>query len=113
MGSLLGHTDGLRGRSPAATYEQVPGAEAVLQDLQVSVQLVLQQTPSTQKPLAQSLSQPQAIPFVFWVPPSCAQLPPPAPASGLPVLAVCEWQDAAPVASNASSRAHRPVTRRA
>jgi hypothetical protein len=42
-GSLFGQTEGERGRSPAATTEQVPGAEVVLQDLHVSVQAVLQQ----------------------------------------------------------------------
>jgi hypothetical protein len=34
-----------------------------LHDLQVSVQALLQQTPSTQNPLVQSPSQPQAAPF--------------------------------------------------
>jgi hypothetical protein len=36
----------------------------VLHDLHVSVQALLQQTPSTQNPLAQSPSHPQAVPLV-------------------------------------------------
>ncbi len=71
--SLFGQTEGERGGSPAATNEQVPGAERVLHDLQVSVQAVVQQTLSTQKPLAQSLSQPQGAPGVFLVPASWLQ----------------------------------------
>jgi hypothetical protein len=85
VGSLFGQTDGERGRSPAATNEQVPGADLVLQDLQVSVQAVLQQTPSTQWPLPQSLSQPQISPLVFCVPASCVHAPPSAPPSCLVV----------------------------
>jgi hypothetical protein len=76
VGSLFVQTDGERGRSPAATYEQVPGADVVLQDLQVSVQALVQQRPSTQKPLAQSLPQLQALPFVFGVLPAGEQFPP-------------------------------------
>ncbi len=74
MGALFGQVACERGRSPVATNEQVPGADTVLQDLQVSVQAELQQTPSTQKPLAQSLSQPHTVPFVFAAPLFCAQL---------------------------------------
>jgi hypothetical protein len=55
----------VRGAAPAATNEQTPGAEGVLHDLQASVQAPLQQTPSTQKLLAQSALQPQAEPFVL------------------------------------------------
>jgi len=62
---------GARGGSPAATNVQVPGAEMVLQDLQVSLQALLQQTPSTQNPVSQSLSHPQAVPLVFLVAASC------------------------------------------
>jgi hypothetical protein len=79
VGSLFVQTDGVRGMSPAATNEQVPGADVVLQDLQVSVQAVLQQRPSTQKPLPQSLAQLQATPFVFGVAPAGEQLPLPLP----------------------------------
>ena len=39
-----------RPAAPFATKEQVPGAFGLLQVLQVSVQALLQQTPSTQKP---------------------------------------------------------------
>ena len=82
--SVFGQTEGDRGGSPAATNVQVPGAEIVLQALHVSLQAVLQQTPSAQKPLAQSPSQPQAAPFVFLVPASCVHATASAPASCLP-----------------------------
>ncbi len=71
--SLFGHVADERGDWPAGTKLQVPGAEVVLQDLQVSVQALLQQTPSTQNPLAQSALQPQAVPFVLWAPASWEQ----------------------------------------
>lgn len=71
--SLFGHVDAVRGGSPAAMKLQVPGAAMVLQDLQVSVQALLQQTLSTQNPLPQSASQPQGVPLVFFVPASCEQ----------------------------------------
>ena len=53
----------LRGDPPAGTNAQIPGAPVVLQDLQVSVQALLQQTPSTQNPLAQSPLHPQEAPL--------------------------------------------------
>ena len=65
-----GQTLATLGATPAATKEQTPGAEGVLQDLQLSVQALLQQTPSTQKPLVQSALQPQAVPSVARAPPS-------------------------------------------
>src|SRR4051812_13678979 len=46
--------------APLATNEQTPGALWSLQVLQVSEQALLQQTPSTQKPLWQSPPHPQA-----------------------------------------------------
>jgi hypothetical protein len=52
VAALAGHSLAVRGVPPAATNEQTPGAAAVLQDLQVSVQAPSQQTPSTQNPLA-------------------------------------------------------------
>jgi len=79
--SLLGHTPADRGGSPAATKLQMPGAEIVLQDLHVSVQALLQQTPSTQNPLSQSPAQPQAVPLVFLVAASCVQATASAPPS--------------------------------
>src|SRR5207342_2299672 len=60
-----------RGAPPAGTNVQVPGALCVLQDWHLSVQAVVQQTPSTQKPLWQSLAQPQLSPG-FFVPPASA-----------------------------------------
>ena len=74
------------GATPAATKEQTPGAEGVLHDLQVSVQALLQQTPSTQKALVQSVSQPQAAPLVLRAPPSPQDLPS-GPAVHLPLPA--------------------------
>jgi len=50
---------------------QLPGELCVLQDMHLSVQAVLQQTPSTQKPLWHSLAQPHASPG-FFVPPASA-----------------------------------------
>ena len=67
---LCGQTLAALGATPAATNEQMPGAEGVLQDLQVSVQALLQQTPSTQKSLVQSALQLQAVPLVLRAPPS-------------------------------------------
>jgi hypothetical protein len=72
---LCGQTLATLGATPAATNEQTPGAEGVLQDLQLSVQALLQQTPSTQKSLVQSASQPQAVPLVLRAPPSPHALP--------------------------------------
>jgi hypothetical protein len=60
-----------RGALPAGTNVQVPGDPWVLQDWHLSVQAVVQQTPSTQKPLWQSLAQPQLSPG-FFVPPASA-----------------------------------------
>ena len=72
---LCGQTLAALGATPAATNEQTPGAEGVLQDLQLSVQALLQQTPSTQKSLVQSALQPQAAPLVRRAPPSPHDLP--------------------------------------
>lgn len=78
-----GQTLATLGATPAATNEQMPGAEGVLQDLQLSVQALLQQTPSTQKLLLQSVSQPQAAPLALRAPPSLHDLLS-GPPSGLP-----------------------------
>ena len=78
-----GQTLATLGATPAATNEQMPGAEGVLQDLQLSVQALLQQTPSTQKLLVQSVSQPQAAPLVLRAPASPHDLLS-GPPSGLP-----------------------------
>jgi hypothetical protein len=60
----------VRGASPATTKLQIPGAAVVLHDLQVSPHALLQQTPSTQNPLAQSAAHAQAVPLVPFAPPS-------------------------------------------
>jgi hypothetical protein len=62
-GSAAGQTAALRGAPPAGTNAQIPCDPAVLQDLHVSVQALLQQTPSTQNPLAQSPPHPHAAPL--------------------------------------------------
>ena len=62
-GSDAGQTLALRGAPPAGTNAQIPWDPALLQDLHVSVQALLQQTPSTQNPLAQSPPHPQAAPL--------------------------------------------------
>jgi hypothetical protein len=80
--ALFEQTSGERGASPAATKLQVPGADVVLHDLQVSVQAVLQQSPSTQNPLVQSALQAHAAPLALLAPPSRPQ--PPASAPALP-----------------------------
>ena len=48
--SVVGQVDAARGLRPAGTNEQIPIMPWTLQDLQVSVQALSQQTPSTQKP---------------------------------------------------------------
>jgi hypothetical protein len=92
-GSEAGQTPALRGASPAGTNAQIPCDPAVLQDLHVSPQALLQQTPSTQNPLAQSPPHPQATPLaplILLVPlqaTAAASLPPSradTPASGAP-----------------------------
>lgn len=83
--ALFGQTAGARGGSPAATKLQVPGAAIVLHDLQVSVQALLQQTPSTQNPLVQSAPHAHACPFGLGVPPSRPQAETSPPASFFPV----------------------------
>ena len=86
-----------RGLSPSGTNPQTPGELGVLQDLQVSVQPLLQQRPSTQKPLAQSPLQPHETPFGLRMPcvplqatPSVALSGPPSPLGLPPPL----WQPA-------------------
>jgi len=64
-GSDAEHTPALRGAPPAGTKAQIPGALALLHDLHVSAQALLQQTPSTQNPLAQSPAHPQAAPLAW------------------------------------------------
>jgi hypothetical protein len=80
---LCGQVSAELGATPAATKEQTPGAAGVLHDLQLSVQAVLQQTPSTQNPVAQSAAQPHAAPFALWAPPSGLHATPSRPPSVL------------------------------
>src|SRR5258708_6304691 len=54
-----------RGLTPAGAKVQVPIIPGTLQALQVSWQAETQQTPSTQKPLSQSESQPHTVPSVL------------------------------------------------
>jgi hypothetical protein len=107
--SVFGQTDAERGGAPAGTKVQVPGAEVVLHDLHVSVQALLQQTPSTQKPLAQSALQAQVVPLVLAAPASPAQTAGIPPSGGL-FAGLLEWQATTPSInrSNAVNAARRP-----
>jgi hypothetical protein len=58
----------------------------VLHDLQVSVQALLQHTPSTQNPLVQSAPQAHGFPFALALPPSRPQAAASAPPSFLTVV---------------------------
>jgi hypothetical protein len=82
-----------RGLTPSGTNAHVPSDPGTLHALHVSLHALPQHTPSTQKPLAQSASQPHAVPLTLLVaPPSLPQatrslpasfgapLPPPHPA---------------------------------
>jgi hypothetical protein len=80
--ALFGQTSAVRGGSPAATKLQVPGAEVVLHDLQLSVHAVLQQSPSTQNPVVQSALHAHAAPLALLTEPSRPQ--PPASTPALP-----------------------------
>jgi hypothetical protein len=91
-GGPTGQSLATRGATPAATSEQSPGAEGVLQDLQVSAHALSQQTPSTQKPLPQSALQLQSVPFVARAPPSAPQDFRSGPASFLPPPPPPLWQ---------------------
>ena len=104
-GSEAGQVLVERGVEPAGTNAQTPGELGVLQDLQVPVQALLQQRPSTQKPLAQSPAQPQARPLALCMspvllqatdPPSDEPSVPPSALGGLPLWL---WQ---PVGATAS-----------
>ena len=93
-----------RGVEPAGTKAHTPGELGVLQDLQVPVQALLQQRPSTQKPLAQSPAQPQARPLALCMSPVLLQATDPwstepsAPPSGVGGLALWPWQPASATA---------------
>jgi hypothetical protein len=64
-----------RGAPPAGTAVQMPGDPWTLHAMQVPVQAVLQQTPSTQKPLWQSLSQPHVSAIIPALVPPAVQPP--------------------------------------
>jgi hypothetical protein len=59
---------GIRGGPPAGMTVQIPGEPWRSQARQVSVHALLQQTPSAQKPVWQSLLQAQASPFIRGAP---------------------------------------------
>jgi hypothetical protein len=82
---LCGQVAAEAGATPAGTNEQTPGAAGVLHDLQVSLQALSQQIPSTQNPLPQSAAHPQAAPLARWAPPSAPQVAPSCPAFGFGV----------------------------
>jgi hypothetical protein len=72
--SDAGQSVGCRGALPAGTTVQIPGDPWTSQARQVSLHEVLQQMPSAQKPLWQSLVQAQASPFGRAAPASAMQL---------------------------------------
>jgi len=62
-----GQADACRGSAPLVRGKQVPAEPSAEQVMQAAVQAWLQQTPSTQNPLAHSLAHPQDRPAVFLV----------------------------------------------
>ena len=60
----------VRGLPPGSMPMHVPADSSAVHVIQPAVQAVLQQTPSTQKPLAQSPAQAQAWPLIFPLPAS-------------------------------------------
>src|SRR5205807_348850 len=70
-----------RGSAPDGTSEQAPSDPVTLQLRQVPLQALSQQTPSTQKPLPQSVSSVQTAPFGFL---PVVHLGPAAPKPGAP-----------------------------
>ncbi len=71
--SAVGQVFESRGGSCFGTKAQVPTEPGTSHFLQLSVQPLAQQTPSTQKPLAQSPAHPQGAPFVLRIPASPSQ----------------------------------------
>jgi hypothetical protein len=64
----IGQVAAVRGGAPPGRGVQVPSEPEALQVRQPPVQALLQQTPSTQNPLAQSDAHEQACPAVFLAP---------------------------------------------
>ena len=64
------HVLAVRGLPPGWMPMHMPADSSAVQVMQPSVQAVLQQTPSTQKPLAQSAAQAQAWPLILPLPAS-------------------------------------------
>src|SRR5215471_17390508 len=84
LGSCLAHVAAVRGSDPAVIDVHVPSVSVSVQLLQPLVQAESQQTPSTQKPLAQSLLHPQVAPLTLRAPPTqtasgAVSFPPSAP----------------------------------
>ena len=117
-GSEAGQVLASRGGEPAGTEAQTPGELGVLQDLQVPVQALLQQRPSTQKPLAQSPAQPQARPLALCMSPVLLQATDPwstepsAPPSAFGGLALWLWQPASATTSRIEMASARPAAAR-
>jgi len=98
------HVLAARGLPPASIPTQTPGDPSDAHVMQPAVQAALQQTPSTQKPLAHSAPQPHACPLVLR-PPSKSQLPPsPAGASGAPSRLVAVSRRPSEADASASAR---------
>ena len=63
-----GHIELTRGEAPAAMFVHVPARPAAVQLWHPFEQALLQQTPSAQNPLAQSVAAMHCIPFDSLVP---------------------------------------------
>jgi hypothetical protein len=88
--SDLAQVDGVRGASPDGTNVHTPGALPTLQDMHVSLQSLLQQTPSTQKPLTQSAAHMHACPLLLRVPFVFEHFGPPPPPPPQPITAAAQ-----------------------
>ena len=68
LAAAIGQVVDVRGSIPLGRAVHVPSELDALHVMQPPVQALLQQTPSTQKPLAQSPAHEQAWPTAFFVP---------------------------------------------
>ena len=97
------------GATPAGTNPQIPGDPGVLHALQVSVQALLQQTPSTQNPLTQSPAQPHAAAF-GWLMVLMPEQRPTGASTEASGFVAGEWS-LHPAADNAARRIALPMAR--
>jgi hypothetical protein len=93
--SLAGQVWASRGFVPAGAKVHVPIAVGAVHVLQVSVQALLQQTPSTQKVLAQSAAQEQASPSCLPPLASLTQTSRPDPSDRTSRASISTWSEIA------------------